>query len=660
MDNERWQLIERLFHSALERDAEDRSAFLSEACAGDAALLAEVEALLRAYDSAGDFIEHSPQEAAVRALSESSDAPSLNQQIGPYRIVSLLGKGGMGEVYLAEDTRLGRKVALKFLPPRFTYNTEQLQRFEREARAASALNHPNILTVYDIGQHGNTHFIATEYIEGETLRQRMTASKLELKEALDIAIQIAEALSAALAAGIIHRDIKPENIMIRRDGYVKVLDFGLAKLTERPDRFGDEQALSMHTQSRMVMGTINYMSPEQALSREIDHRTDLFSMGIVLYEMVTGELPFKSNSAAAAFDALLNQAPAPVTDSDSTLPVELERIMSKAIEKDRELRYQTASHLHADLERLERDIDSRMSFGATARSRFKKKGWGEWIAKASFITTLLVILAASLYSLLRSAPGSEPGAPDWRNATFTPFTNQPGEELFPSLSPDGRSLVYASRAGGNWDIYSQRAGGQTSINLTKDSTDNDTHPVFSPDGELIAFRSDRQGGGIFIMGATGENVRRLTDFGYNPAWSPDGKEIICAAARTRNPANRSVIPSRLWAINVATGEKRLITEGDAVQPAWSPHGHRIAYWGLQKGGQRDLWTIPATGGEPVQVTDDEALDWNPAWSPDGKYLYFASDRSGSMNLWRVAIEEESGKVLGQPEAVRTPSSYSQI
>ena len=203
MDNERWQLIERLFHSALEREGEHRSAFLSEACAGDASLLEQVEALLRAHDRAGDFIEHSPQEAAARALSASQDAPSLNQQIGPYLIVSLLGKGGMGEVYLAEDKRLGRKVALKILPPRFTTNAQQLQRFEREARAASALNHPNILTVHDIGQDGNTHFIATEYIEGETLRQRMTASKLELKEALDIAIQIAEALSAALAAGII-------------------------------------------------------------------------------------------------------------------------------------------------------------------------------------------------------------------------------------------------------------------------------------------------------------------------------------------------------------------------------------------------------------------------------------------------------------------------
>jgi Tol biopolymer transport system component/serine/threonine protein kinase len=660
MDNERWQLIERLFHSALEREGEHRSAFLSEVCATDAPLLAQLDALLKAHDRAGDFIECPPLEAAARALSASEDVPSLNQQIGHYLIVSLLGKGGMGEVYLAEDTKLGRKVALKFLPARFTCNTQHLQRFEREARAASALNHPNILTVHDIGHLGNTHFIATEYIEGETLRQRMTAGKLELKEALDIAIQIAEALSAAIAAGIIHRDIKPENIMIRGDGYVKVLDFGLAKLTERRERFGDGQALNVRTKSGMVMGTINYMSPEQALGREVDHRTDLFSLGVVLYEMVIGTPPFRSDSATAAFDTLLNHAATTITDSDPAIPMELERIIGKALEQDRETRYQTASDLRADLKRLKRDIDSGRLSEPIVQARSKKIVKGGWIAKSIYVAVLLMILAVSSYLGLRPAARSEPEPPDWRNATFTPITNQPGEELFPGLSPDGRSIVYASRAGGDWDIYLQRVGGQTSGNLTEDSTADDTHPAFSPDGEFIAFRSERQGGGIFIMGATGENIRRLTTgFGYNPAWSPDGKEIICAAAKTRDPANRSVIPSKLCAINVATGEERLVTEGDAVQPAWSPHGHRIAYWGLQKGGQRDLWTISAAGGEPVQVTEDDALDWNPVWSPDGKHLYFASDRSGSMNLWRVRIEEESGRVMGQPEAVRIPSSYSQ-
>jgi Tol biopolymer transport system component len=657
MNKQRWQRIEQLFHRALEHQGEARLVFLAQVCGEDADLFARVRALLKAHDRAGAFMEHSPLEAAARALAPVEDAPAVNQQLGPYRLISLLGKGGMGEVYLAEDTRLGRKVALKFLPARFTCNPQHLQRFEREARTASALNHPNILTVYEIGHLGDSHYIATEYIEGKTLRQRLTTGRLELTEAIDIAIQIADALSAASAAGIVHRDIKPENIMVRRDGYAKVLDFGLAKLAERRELAGDGRAPNLLTQSGMVMGTLNYMSPEQALGREVDQRTDLFSLGVVLYEMLTGTPPFSTQ--AKDFATLLNRANATVTDFGPALPAELQRIIGKALEQDCEIRYQSAADLRADLKRLKRDLDSGSLSQPTAPARFRKLLNGSILARPIVVGALLAIFATLSYLLWRPLSDNKTQPPDWGQASFMAITKQPGEELFPSLTPDGRSLVYASRAEGNWDIYLQRVGGQTAINLTADSPADDNHPAISPDGEHIAFRSERQGGGIFIMEATGENLKRLTDFGYNPGWSPDGKQVVCAAAKTRDPANRSVIPSKLWAINIATGESRIVSEGDAAQPAWSPHGHRIAYWGLQKGGQRDLWTIPAGGGEAVQVTDDEALDWNPVWSPDGTYLYFVSDRSGSMNLWRVRLEEESGKVIGQPEAVRTPSSYCQ-
>jgi len=243
-----------------------------------------------------------------------------------------------------------------------------------------------------------------------------------------------------------------------------------------------------------------------------------------------------------------------------------------------------------------------------------------------------------------------------RNATFTQLTDQSGPEYFPSLSPDGKSFVYAGYASGNWDIYLQRVGGKNPLNLTKDSAADDTQPAFSPDGDRIAFRSEREGGGIFVMGATGESVKLLTDFGYNPAWSPDEKEIACADEGIIEPSSR-VKPSRLWTVNVGTGEKRLITNIDAVQPNWSPHGYRIAYQGRRNDVQRDIWTIPAEGGDPVEVTNDPAMDWDAVWSPDGKYLYFVSDRGGSMNLWRVAIEEKTGKVLGSAEAITTPSPY---
>jgi Tol biopolymer transport system component len=241
------------------------------------------------------------------------------------------------------------------------------------------------------------------------------------------------------------------------------------------------------------------------------------------------------------------------------------------------------------------------------------------------------------------------------------LTSQPGIENFPVLSPDGKWILYASRATGNADVYLQGVGGQIPINLTEDSPDDDAEPAFSPDGEQIAFRSERQGGGIFVMGRTGESARRLTDHGFNPAWSPDGKEILFATENVRGNPYLRMSPSELEAVNIETDIGRRVFQGDAVQPQWSPHGQRIAYWAFLSSGrdpaQRDIWTIPATGGSPVSITNDAAVDWNPVWSPDGKYLYFVSDRGGSMNVWRVAIEETSGKPLSEPEAVTTPSPY---
>jgi Tol biopolymer transport system component len=262
-------------------------------------------------------------------------------------------------------------------------------------------------------------------------------------------------------------------------------------------------------------------------------------------------------------------------------------------------------------------------------------------------------------------PGRNASAPI--QGEFAQLTTLAGEELFPSLSPDGEYLVYASEASGNWDIYLLRVGGEKPLNLTEDSPEDDTQPAFSRDGKQIAFRSERQGGGIFVMGATGESVRRLTEIGYNPAWSPDGEKIVYAREESvaTNPLSRIFIPNQLWAVNVSTGAEWLIAESDAVQPSWSPHSSRIAYWAVRDfrkpevagKGQRDIWTIAASGGKPLRVTNDPWLDWNPVWSHDGKHLYFSSDRGGTLNLWQVPIDEVSGEVLGEPEAVTTPSTW---
>ena len=244
--------------------------------------------------------------------------------------------------------------------------------------------------------------------------------------------------------------------------------------------------------------------------------------------------------------------------------------------------------------------------------------------------------------------------------TFMQLTDEPGQELYPSLSPEGATFVYARDVAGTSDIFLQWVNGNNALNLTKNCAEDDTHPAFSPDGRYIVYRSECDGGGIFVMGATGESLRRLTDFGYHPAWSPDGREIVCSTATFTRPDVRYGSPGRLYRVSVATGEKSLVNGKieDAVQPSWSPHGYRIAFWGLRQSWQRDIWTVAAGGGDPVPVTDDYYLDWNPVWSPDGRHLYFSSDRSGSVNLWRVAIDEKSGKVLSTPEPVTTPSPYS--
>ena len=368
MNADRYLKIDELIDAALEVELSERASFLDKACGDDSGLRDEVESLLAAYHDAENFIESPALEVAARSLAEDSILSPTGKTIGRYRIMSLLGEGGMGEVYLALDTQMNRKVALKLLPAQFTQSPDRVARFQRESRAASALNHPNIITIYEIGQDRGVNFIASELVEGVTLRRGINRGKFNVKEAVEIAMQVASALSAAHAAGIIHRDIKPENLMVRRDGYVKVLDFGLAKLTELGDSDPNQSGLSNSTQAGTVLGTINYMSPEQARGQEIDSRTDIFSLGVVLYEMVTGHQPFKAATAASTFDAILNNPPAPVTSSSPDASTELVRIINRTLEKDRDVRYQTASDLRAELKLLQKNLDSQASVSTNAVS----------------------------------------------------------------------------------------------------------------------------------------------------------------------------------------------------------------------------------------------------------------------------------------------------
>ena len=604
--------------------------------------------LLEFDGKAYDFIEQPPEDVAADVVSGRSHEELIGKKLNHYRILSLLGAGGMGEVYLAEDTKLGRKIAIKLMPARFAENAERRQRFEREAKAVSALNHPNIITIYGIEQAENIDFIATEFIDGRTLHERIKEKPVSSQEAIDVAIQVAGALESAHSLGIIHRDIKPANIMLRQDGYVKVLDFGLAKLMMVKGDSGDSRTREQ-TAQHQIMGTIFYMSPEQALGEKVDTRTDIFSLGVVLYEMLSGVQPFKGASDAAVYNATINKTPPPLSELNVEVPLELSQIVEKAIEKDSANRYQTAAQMRLDLTQLKHD---------TSFANYVPVSVVKAVRSRSLVTIVALLFLGAAVAVYFAAfrPASKP--PSAQNLNFTQFTTS-GTAIAPSFSPDGKTVLFTSIESGNWDVYFQRVGGSNPINLTKETAEDDTQAVFSPNGEMIAFRSERQGGGIFLMGATGENVRRVSDSGYYPSFSPDSREIVYCSAPFDDPTNRRVYPSSLWVLNIASGERRELTKVDAVQPNWSPGGDRIAFWGLDAGGSRNIATISATGDEPVAVTDDPALDWNPVWSRDGRSLYFASNRGGSMNFWQVAIDEKTGKAAGNPEPFTVPSAFGQ-
>jgi len=366
MTPDRWQQIDKLYYAVLELEPHERLPFLDQACGDDADVRREVESLLASHDQAGNFLASPAIEVAAQGLAKDQAAPlvarrsMIGQTLLHYRIDQKLGAGGMGEVYLAQDTKLGRRIALKLLPASLTQQEDRVRRFEREACAASALNHPNILTIYEIGRVDDTFFIATEFIDGQTLRQQMASKPITLCETLDVAIQVAKALAVAHEAGIVHRDIKPENIMVRRDGYAKVLDFGLAKLTESPATSIDRQASAVarfRTEAGMLMGTTHYMSPEQARGQEVDGRSDIFSLGVVVYEMVTGKRPFDGATPTDVLAAILTTEPPQFVDHSLEARPEIERVVNKALRKDPEQRYQSITNLLFDLENLKQELE---------------------------------------------------------------------------------------------------------------------------------------------------------------------------------------------------------------------------------------------------------------------------------------------------------------
>jgi serine/threonine protein kinase len=642
---DRWQQIEKICQSALELDESRRKTFLEQACAGDEALRREVESLLK-FDSRGDrFMEEQALEVAAKMVVQEKPESLIGQQLGSYQILALLGAGGMGVVYKARDTRLNRTVAIKVLPSNKVSEPERKRRFIQEARAASALNHPNIVTLHDVGSQSGIDFIVMEYVAGKTLDQRIPRKGMPLKQALSIAIQMADALAAAHRAGLVHRDLKPGNVMVTKDGQVKVLDFGLAKLAERSTPSGVDSAETLQSGTRslteegMILGTVAYMSPEQAEGKKLDARSDIFSFGAVLYEMVTGQRAFTRESNLAILTAILREEPKSVSQIVTGLPREFERILNRCLRKERERRWQTMADVKTSLQELKEELDS----GLLASVPKPPKGSRRrliWLALA------LALLAAVGVAVWLSRSTRVADAP----LMAVPLTSYPGEERQPTFSPDGNQVAFSwnGEKQDNFDIYVKLIGSGLPLRLTT-SPAEDFSPAWSPDGRWIAFLRNLPGGraAVLLISPIGGTERKVAETaspsfagdlvlpGPFLAWSSDGSSVVTL---DRNSAYE---PFSLFLLSIETGEKRRFTSppvgnGDS-SPAFSPDGHTLAFSRWVATATSDLYLLSLSDGlKPTggkRLTFDNRATFSPAWTPDGQEIIFASSVFGRGGLW---------------------------
>ncbi|MFN0166053.1 MAG: protein kinase domain-containing protein [Bryobacteraceae bacterium] len=553
------------------------------------------------------------------------------QTLGHYQILEKLGSGGMGDVYKARDTRLNRLVAIKVLPPDKVANPDRKRRFIQEAQAASALNHPNIVIIHDIQEAGGVTFLVMEYIAGKTLDAAIPRQGMRLGEALKLAIPIADGLAKAHSAGIIHRDVKPANVMIAEDGRVKILDFGLAKLTEVGSITEEDatRTVGAHTEEGAILGTISYMSPEQAEGKKLDARSDIFSFGAMFYEMLTGRKAFQGESRISTLSAILREDPKP----PENLPAEVDRILRRCLRKDPARRFHSMVDVKVELEEVREESDSGKLSAPVAVAPAKRN----WIPLVALGSLLVAAVAGMAWYANRPKP-----APELR---LRQLTADSGLSTTPALSPDGKLVAYASdRAGeGNLDLWVQPlTEGARPIRLTKDLSD-DQDPSFSPDGGLIAFRSNRGDGGIYLVPSLGGDERLLVRGGHYPRFSPDGQWVAYSSSLT------DLTESKVFVVPAAGGSPKQVGADIpvALGPVWSPDGKSLLVTGQDGVGDRNsrnFWLAPVAGGKSRKTEIATLLTGNRLslfsgmdWR--GQSLLF----TGRSSVWALDLEPGSFK-----------------
>src|SRR6185369_3982641 len=669
MTPERWQQVKEIFNSAITHRPEERGLFISRACSGDEELRSEVESLIASHEQSGSFIDQPAFEVAASLLVNDKAELNPGQTVGSYEVISFISRGGMGEVYLAEDKRLGRKVALKLLPASFTTDEDRLRRFEQEARSASALNHPNIITIYEIHQAAGSHVIATEFVEGETLRHRLSRSALTLSETLNIAIQVADALSAAHKAGIIHRDIKPENVMLRPDGYVKVLDFGLAKLSEQasPAVAAEAPTIQVRTGSGIVIGTAGYMSPEQARGLGVDHRSDIFSLGAVIYEMIARRKPFEGDTPSDTLAAILKTEPPTLSRVVPGVPAELVRIVAKSLRKDREERYQVVKDLWLDLKELKQELEFQDKLGASEaeptaitipgeatatlsgpRQTASRSAISESISielkrhkVAAAVTSIVLILIVAgagfgVYKWLNREPPVE----HFTKVKFTRLTSS-GNVIHSTISPDGKYIVYALSDRSSQSLYIRQVSTANDTLIVPPAPIGIFGVTFSPDGTELYYviKANLDIGTLYRVPALGgTSVKVLEGIDSPVSFSPDGKQFVFVRGNYPNTGESALVVAN----SDGSGGRNLSVKKipqtfwpvTFVGPSWSPDGKIIASTIATLGGRsRVVGFAVADGSEKDLSPESWPYLGRVQWLPDMTgLLLIAGDQSNAMLL----------------------------